>query len=1053
MRKLKLSALFAAMLFAMSMWAADPIGCVDAWQGYDGSIYIKGWAFDSENKNAALAIHVYMYKQGQAKEVWSEGNTVANSYRPDVNNVHNCGNNHGFERYISTVGVAPGTYWINVYALHAAGTSGGNVRLQQAGTSDQYDFTITVKNPLTISYDANGGSNAPSSQQKCYGININLQGKGSLARSGYTTDGWATSATGNKAYNFGASYSGNASTKLFAHWTANKYTVTLDQQGGSGGSSSVQATYNANMPSMTKPTRTGYTFQGYYDATSGGTLYYNANGSSARTWNKTSNATLYARWTANTYTITLDPQGGSGGDASKTATFGSATPTVTIPGRNGYSFGGYYTGKNGTGTQYLKPDANNTATSVRNWDIASNTTLYAKWNARTYSLTFDQQGGNGGTAAATATFDAAMPAATMPTRDGYDFKGYYDAATEGTLYYNADGSSARAWNKTAAATLYARWEIINYTIAYNLDGGEATNPTEYTVETETFTLNNPTKEHNDFLGWTGSNGETPQTEVTVAKGSTGNKTYTANWLLHTFAVETDESMAADWSLTPASPVGVGQTLTATYSGTKRVKSVSYFIVPVVTAPTPKLGLIYTGEPQELVNAGSTTGGTLQYKVNDGAWSTTVPSATNAGTYAVYYRVQADETYAGNAGSSFEVTITKATAVLTAPTAKTNLTYNTNAQSLVNAGSTTAGTLQYKVGSGAWGTTIPSATNAGTYAVYYRVVGDDNYADVAEASFNVTIAKATPAAVTLSKTSISFGADDFTTTFTVTRTGDGAISVSSSNSEVKCTVSGNTVTVRRRSGRPLSDITITVSVAASANYLAPANKTCSYSHSALRTPANIQAKDKGCFLGAYGYLWPKNYATDIVEPLRAVVAYVGSCDKYFDKCLCIALEDISDTRLSRADAATAVNTWASSHGVNVGGTVYSSDAGGYYDFAGPSNYKIRDWAVAKGWRIPTVCDWRYIMNAYKGSSLTNPAGVNHGVNPNLCKWSELRTEINNATGGTAMKTNNNYGSSTRDDGNSNMGTWHVGSGDGGSATWWWANDHDGYKYYYRAVFAY
>ena len=163
MRKLKLFALFAAMLFATSMWAADPIGCVDAWQGNDGSIYIKGWAFDSENKNAALAIHVYMYKAGVADPVWSEGNTVANSYRPDVHNVHNCGNYHGFERCISTANVTPGTYWINIWALHAAGTSGTNVRLQQAGTSDQYDFTITVKSPLTISYNANGGSGAPGS--------------------------------------------------------------------------------------------------------------------------------------------------------------------------------------------------------------------------------------------------------------------------------------------------------------------------------------------------------------------------------------------------------------------------------------------------------------------------------------------------------------------------------------------------------------------------------------------------------------------------------------------------------------------------------------------------------------------------------------------------------------------------------------------------------------------------------------------------------------------------------------------------------------------------
>ena len=1051
MRKVKLFALFVAMLFAASMWAADPWGSIDGLQGKNGSLRVWGWSFDPDDGSKTVEVHVYIFSNSTeddlGKAVKGIPGTYANISRPDLGSM-GYGTMHGFDRTIDVSDLSAGTYYVQIYALNVAG-SGTNPRLSYSNNGG-FKQPVTISAPFTVSYNANGGSGAPGSQKKCSDINLTLQGKGSLARNGYTTDGWATSSTGNKAYNFGGTYSENQGRTLYAHWNPVTYTISYTLNGGSV-SPANPSSYNitTNTFTLKNPTRTGYTFAGW-TGSNGNTPQTSVSVAKGSTGNKS----YTANWTANQYTITLDPQGGAGGDASKTATFGQATPTVNIPGRNGYSFGGYYTQKNGGGTQYLKPDANNTATSVRNWDIASNTTLYAKWNARTYTVTFDQQGGNGGTANATATFDAAMPSATMPTRAGYTFQGYYDAATEGTKYYNADGSSARTWNKTANTTLYARWEIINYTIAYNLDGGEVAvaNPTEYTVETATFTLNNPTKEHNDFLGWTGSNGETPQTEVTVANESTGNKTYTANWLLHTFAVETDESMAADWTVTP-SPVGVGQTVTATYNGTKRVKSVSYLGVPVVNAPTAKSGLIYTGAAQELVNAGSSTGGTMQYKVNEGEWSDAVPSATNAGTYTVYYRVQGSETYAGHEGGSFNVTIAKATVVLTAPTAKTNLTYNTNAQSLVNAGSATAGTLQYKVGSGAWGTTIPSATNAGTYAVYYRVVGDDNYADVAEALFNVTIAKATPAAVTLSKTSISFGADDFTTTFTVTRTGDGAISVTSSNNEVKCTVSGNTVTVRRRSGRPLSNITITVSVAESANYLAPANKTCSYSHSALRTPANIQSKDKGCFLGAYGYLWPKDYATDIVEPLRAVVAYVGSCDKYFDKCLCIALEDISTTRLSRADAATAVNTWASSHSVNVGGTVYSSDAGGYYDFAGPSNYKIRDWAVARGWRLPTVCDWRYIMNAYKGSSLTNPAGVQHGVNPNLCKWSELRTAINNATGGTAMKTDNNYGSSTRDDGNSNIGTWHVGTGEGGWATWWWANDHDGYKYYYRAVFAY
>ena len=71
-----------------------------------------------------------------------------------------------------------------------------------------------------------------------------------------------------------------------------------------------------------------------------------------------------------------------------------------------------------------------------------------------------------------------------------------------------------------------------YTITYNLDGGTVAvaNPTIYGTGSDTITLNNPTKDGFNFTGWTGSNGNVPQTTVTIAKGSEGNKEYTANWI-------------------------------------------------------------------------------------------------------------------------------------------------------------------------------------------------------------------------------------------------------------------------------------------------------------------------------------------------------------------------------------------------------------------------------------------------------------------------------------------------------------------------------------------
>ena len=97
----------------------------------------------------------------------------------------------------------------------------------------------------------------------------------------------------------------------------------------------------------------------------------------------TADHTLYAKWTPSTYTVTLDPQGGSGGTSSVVATFENAMPTATAPTRTGYTFGGYYTGTNGSGTQYYT----SIMASAKNSDLVENTTLYAKWTINSYTIT------------------------------------------------------------------------------------------------------------------------------------------------------------------------------------------------------------------------------------------------------------------------------------------------------------------------------------------------------------------------------------------------------------------------------------------------------------------------------------------------------------------------------------------------------------------------------------------------------------------------------------------------------------------------------------------
>ena len=157
-------------------------------------------------------------------------------------------------------------------------------------------------------------------------------------------------------------------------------------------------------------------------------------------------------------------------------------------------------------------------------------------------------------------------------------------------------------------------------------------------------------------------------------------------------------------------------------------------------------LHYTGEMQALLIAGETTCGTIWYKLDDGEWTTTIPTEINAVGHNVYYKIVGDDNHndlVDDETQKLYVTIARANALVTAPTAKTGLTYNGENQPLVNAGSATGASIEYKLGAdGEWTQTLPTATNAGEYTVYYKFTAEDNYTvDETESQLTVTIAKA------------------------------------------------------------------------------------------------------------------------------------------------------------------------------------------------------------------------------------------------------------------------------------------------------------------------
>ncbi len=237
-------------------------------------------------------------------------------------------------------------------------------------------------NTYTVTYNANGGSGAPSSQTKTYGVNLTLSST-KPTRTGYTFQGWATTSSATTAtYQPGATYTSNANLTLYAVWKANTYTVTYNANGGTGAPSNQTKTHGTDLTlSSTKPTKLGYTFQGWATTSSATTATYQP----GATYTSNASITLYAIWKTNTYTITYNANGGTGAPSSQTKTHGTdLTLSSTTPTKAGYTFQGWGTTSNATTVAY-KPGAKYTANA--------SITLYAVWKINKVNIRFNTNGG------------------------------------------------------------------------------------------------------------------------------------------------------------------------------------------------------------------------------------------------------------------------------------------------------------------------------------------------------------------------------------------------------------------------------------------------------------------------------------------------------------------------------------------------------------------------------------------------------------------------------------------------------------------------------------
>ena len=451
---------------------------------------------------------------------------------------------------------------ISGYTPSKSSVSGSFSSESSSATVYYYESTYT------ISFNANGGSGAPSSITKKHFTNATLPSDKPY-RTGYTFKGWGTSSsTSYAAYQPGSTFYTNANTTLYAVWSAKTYTISYNANGGSGGPGSQTKTHGIKMLiSRVEPTRSGYTFLGWSTSPSASSAshqpgeWYYAN----------ADRTFYAVWKKNapaTYTVSYDANGGSGAPGSQTKTQDATlTLSSTKPTRSGYTFLGWATSASATSATY-QPGGSYTANA--------SVTLYAVWSCNHASTKTVWDTGckwrkvcnNCGATLSSGTTHGPYTYGDWVFYSGSQHSRYktcihgdyttteyashntsnryeqYSASQHKRYSYCADCNSAIGsvsyeghtfTNSTSNGQVvstcklcgYTKTSAQTYTISYNANGGSNVPASQTKVHGVTLTLSStvPYRTNYEFVGWSASSSATTAT-YTAGGSYTGNVSVT-----------------------------------------------------------------------------------------------------------------------------------------------------------------------------------------------------------------------------------------------------------------------------------------------------------------------------------------------------------------------------------------------------------------------------------------------------------------------------------------------------------------------------------------------
>ena len=358
-----------------------------------------------------------------------------------------------------------------------------------------------------ISYNSSEGQGEMEKQEFAYNQTSKLN-KNQFTKEGYTFIGWSTSIDGDVMFNDESEIS-NLSSKdkdvitLYAKWEIIKLNVKYyDLFGALLKSETVE--YGNKSVAPEDMFIDGYTFEG---------------------WNPSLGViredTIYkAQYTINEYTIKYNFNTGSNDDAQEIKyNVESDTITLPTPTRTGYTFLGW-TGSNG-----LKPQLE----VIIHKGSIDDKTYKANWVSNSYKVSLNANGGVVNEDYIMISYNSLYGTIPTPTRVGYTFEGWY--------YNDTLITEDSIQDKEFDHELVANWKTIQYDITYNLAGGTASPlQTSYNIESDSFVLLIPTRTGYTFTGWTGTDLSSLSKNVTINKGTIGNRSYTANWTINYYTV-------------------------------------------------------------------------------------------------------------------------------------------------------------------------------------------------------------------------------------------------------------------------------------------------------------------------------------------------------------------------------------------------------------------------------------------------------------------------------------------------------------------------------------